>query len=123
MKLMIDCRLLGVVALLFLGTLPCLAQETVKAVPPDGVLSVDRAWDYRPYRVRVWICTDGSPEINANFDRLVGGLKRRSELADPSGWELLVSRAPNPWAFRLPGMIAEAEKHDEVKSLSELVFD
>ncbi len=123
MKLMIDCRLLAVVALLFLGTLPCRAQDNANDVPPDGVLSVDRAWDYRPYRVRVWICTDGSPEINANFDRLVGGLERRAELADPSGWELLVSQAPNPWAFRLPGIIADAEKQIELSELPELQFD
>ena len=65
------------------------ADEEKPAGPTDGVLSVDRAWDYRPYRVRTWICTDGAPAVNANLDRLMEGLERRSSWqtqADGSCW-------------------------------------
>lgn len=98
-------------------------NEVVEQGPTDGVLPVDRAWDYRPYRVRVWICTDGSADINANVPKLIRGLKRTSELVDPSGWELLVSRAPNPWAFRFPNIIEDAEKSSGFDQLPEIQFD
>lgn len=123
MKLMLNCRFLAMVAVLALTALSCAAQEAAEEAPMDGLLSVDRAWDYRPYRVRVWICTDGSPEVNANFDRMVSGLQRRAQLADPSAWELLISRAPNPWAFRLPGIIENPEGHREFSELPELKHD
>ena len=123
MKLLTDYRLLAIVALLCFGAGTFAQAQDEDSTPPDGVLSVDRAWDYRPYRVRVWICADGSPDINANFDRLVNGLKRRSELADPSGWELLISRAPNPWAFRFPQIIDKAEEHSGFSEIPGVEFD
>ena len=124
MKLSKDYRWFAIIAFLCLGLGSWVqAQEEVADTPPDGVLSVDRAWDYRPYRVRVWICADGSPDINANFDRLVSGLARRAELADPSGWELLISRAPNPWGFRFPQIIDQAEDHKGFGEIPELSYD
>ena len=88
--------------------------------PTDGVLRIDKPWDYRPYRVRVWICTDGSPDINANFDSLVKGIERRSILADPSAWELLVSRAPNPWRYRFPEWVENVDEIEDVSGFAEL---
>lgn len=123
MKLSIDYRLFAAIALFFLGMATYAQAQEEATTPPDGVLSVDRAWDYRPYRVRVWICTDGSPDINANFDRLVSGLQRRAELADPSGWEFLISRAPNPWAFRFPNIIDRAEEQSGIEEIPGIEFD
>ncbi len=112
---------LAMLAIILIGG-PVLGQESDEG-PKDGVLRIDRAWDYRPYRVRVWICTDGSPDINANFDSLVKGLQRRSILADPSAWELLVSRAPTPWQYRLPRMIEKIENETGFEELPELKYD
>ena len=108
---------LGLAFVLLVCTSVLSAQEDG---PTDGVLRIDKAWDYRPYRVRVWICTDGSPELNANFASLVKGLERRSILADPSAWELLVSRAPNPWGYRLPVLLESVIESDVIAGLAEL---
>jgi hypothetical protein len=134
MNKVIDCRtLFSITLFLLLGVgflvgqddaaKPNAAESAKVSGPTDGVLSVDRAWEFRPYRVRVWVCTDGSPGINANFDRLVNGLARRAELADPSGWELLISRAPNPWAFRFPNIIEDAETQSGFHEIPEIAFD
>lgn len=123
MKLSIDYRLFTAIVLLWMVICGVTQAQEEATTPPDGVLSIDRAWDYRPYRVRVWICTDGSPDINANFDRLVAGLRRRSELADPSGWEFLISRAPNPWAFRFPNIIDHAETESGFGEIPGIGFD
>ena len=59
-----------------------------------------RAWESRPYRVAAWICLDGSPELNAIYPRLIDELTQRSELVDPSGWDLAIGLAPSQWRWR-----------------------
>ena len=59
-------EVLAVLVFVALSANPVQAQDT-DVGPQDGVLRIDRAWDYRPYRVRVWICTDGSPDIIAKL--------------------------------------------------------
>ena len=110
-----------VAALVFvaLSANPVLAQDSDDG-PKDGVLRIDRAWDYRPYRVRVWICTDGSPDIIANYDSLVKGLQRRSIVADPSAWELLISQAPNPWRYRFLASLHKVNEDENVSGFEEL---
>ncbi len=61
---------------------------------------VERAWEYRPYRVAVWLCLDGSPNLNAIFSSLETEVTRRSELIDPSGWDLQVGLAPSQYRWR-----------------------
>jgi hypothetical protein len=51
----------------------------------DLLEAKDRAWQYRPYRVAVWICLDGSPELSVVSDRLKEELLAQAELIDPSG--------------------------------------
>ena len=55
--------------------------------------SYQRAWESRPYRVAVWLCLDGSPELAAVYPRLVAEVTNRSELMDPSSWDLAVGEA------------------------------
>jgi hypothetical protein len=55
----------------------------------------DRAWEYRPYRVAVWCCLDGSPRVNAIYPMVAEEVIRRSELLDASGWDLTVGPAPS----------------------------
>ena len=63
----------------------------------DGDLadSQSRAWEYRPYQVAVWFCLDGSPALNAIYLDTAKDVTRRSELLDPSGWDLTTGRAPS----------------------------
>ncbi len=87
-------------------------------------LAAERAWEYRPYRVAVWICHDGSPEINAIFDRIVEDVTRRSELIDPSGWDLSVGAAPSQWRWRFQELIATPKKCEGFENLPMLgAFD
>jgi len=67
----------------------------------DLLEAKDRAWQYRPYRVAVWLCLDGSPELSAVSDRLKQQLLAQAELTDPSGWDLAVDAAPRQWRWRL----------------------
>lgn len=59
--------------------------------------SEERAWEFRPYRVAVWFCLDGSPGLNAMYEKIAMDVTRRSELLDPSGWDLETGRAPAKW--------------------------
>ena len=67
----------------------------------DLLEAKDRAWQYRPYRVAVWLCLDGSPELSAVSDRLKDQLLAQAELIDPSGWDLAVDAAPRQWRWEL----------------------
>ena len=62
--------------------------------------SLERAWESRPYRVAVWLCLDGSPELNAIYPKLVDEVTNLSELVDPSGWDLAVGMAPSQWRWK-----------------------
>ena len=53
------------------------------------------AWEYRPYRVAVWFCLDGSPELNAVYPKFSESVAVRSRLIDPSGWALETGRCPS----------------------------
>ena len=67
----------------------------------DLLEAKDRAWQYRPYRVAVWLCLDGSPELSAVSERLKSQLLAHAELIDPSGWDLAVDAAPRQWRWQL----------------------
>lgn len=54
----------------------------------------NRAWEYRPYKVAVWFCLDGSPALNALYPGIAAQVTRRSELLDPSGWDLTTGKTP-----------------------------
>ena len=67
----------------------------------DLLEAKDRAWQYRPYRVAVWLCMDGSPELSAVSEHLKRRLLAQAELVDPSGWDLAVDAAPRHWRWQL----------------------
>ncbi|MEL7496162.1 MAG: hypothetical protein AAFN77_01030 [Planctomycetota bacterium] len=54
----------------------------------------NRAWEYRPYKVAVWFCLDGSPLLEANYLAISAEVTQQSELMDPCGWDLTTGRAP-----------------------------
>ncbi len=91
--------------------------------PTDGVMPIDRAWEYSHYRVRVWICTDGTPETNGLRGHVRDELIAKAETVDRSAWELLVNDAPNPWNWRFSNDLVNATKYPGVEKLSELAFD
>ena len=66
----------------------------------DLVETRERAWEYRPYQVAVWFCLDGSPLLDVIYNNIAKDVTRRSELLDPSGWDLTTGRAPVRWRNR-----------------------
>ena len=76
---------------------PLAAWETFSPDNKDDALdgTQDRAWEYRPYRVAVWFCLDGSPELNAVYPQFSQSVAVRSRLIDPSGWALETGRCPS----------------------------
>ncbi|MEQ1906493.1 MAG: hypothetical protein ABL888_20080, partial [Pirellulaceae bacterium] len=91
--------------------------------PVDGVMPIDRAWEYSHYRVRVWICTDGTPETNGLRGHVREELVAKAETVDRSAWELLVNDAPNPWNWRFSNDLINATKYPGIEKLQELEFD
>lgn len=81
---------------------PTAAPPTPPPPPTDGVLPVGRAWEQNHYRVRVWFATDGSASLTSLLPQLMEDVRRESIRIDASGWELLISQAPNPWFWRGP---------------------
>ena len=78
---------------------PAPAKEKPKELTEEQ--QANAAWEFRPYRVVVWFCSDGTPSIEANLGELEQDLLRRAELLDPSGWELQVERPSSTyrWTF------------------------
>lgn len=70
----------------------------------------ERAWEYRPYSVAVWFCLDGSPDLNSVYKNVARDVTRRSELLDPSGWDLATGLAPSRWRNRFMNYIETPEK-------------
>lgn len=70
----------------------------------------ERAWEYRPYKVAVWFCLDGSPVLDANYQSIAYGVTKRSELMDGSGWDLTTGPAPSRFRSRLLRYLATPEK-------------
>ena len=60
----------------------------------------ERAWEYRPYKVAVWFCLDGSPILDANYQSMAYEVTKRSELMDGSGWDLATGLAPPKYRSR-----------------------
>ncbi len=72
--------------------------------------SSERAWEFRPYHVAVWFCLDGSPGLNSVYRSMATEVTRRSELLDPSGWDLATGLAPSRWRNRFLNYIETPEK-------------
>lgn len=86
------------------------ASNIVMARPPAPVppqteseaeSSLQAAWEYRPYKVVVWIAHNNSWRLQSIEENLAQRLSERARLADRSGWRLTIERAPNPWNWRL----------------------
>ena len=71
--------------------------------------AADRAWEYRPYRVAVWLCLDGSPELSAISEQFKLDLLAQAELTDPSGWNLAIDAAPRQYRWTLLDQIEHPE--------------
>jgi hypothetical protein len=99
------------------------AKTPEQKKPADGVMPIDRAWEYSHYRVRVWICTDGTPETNGLRGHVREELVAKAETVDRSAWELLVNDAPNPWNWRFSNDLVNATKYPGIEKLQELEFD
>ena len=70
----------------------------------------NRAWEYRPYKVAVWFCLDGSPGLNAIYPALAADVTERSELMDASGWDLTTGLAPSKFRGQLMRFLATPER-------------
>lgn len=82
--------------------------------------SHERAWEFRPYKVAVWFCLDGSPTLDSIYKSVARDVTRRSELIDPSGWDLTTGKAPSKWRNRFRKHIEsprEAPGFDELAGL------
>jgi hypothetical protein len=71
---------------------------------------IGRAWEYRPYRVAVWLCLDGSPQLNSILRDLVEDLHQRAELIDPSAWNMHFGEAPSQYRSLFLQYLAQPDK-------------
>ncbi len=87
----------------------------------DLVETSKRAWEFRPYQVAVWFCLDGSPLIDAIYRNIAKDVTRRSELLDPSGWDLTTGLAPVRWRNRFIESLGAPEKFEALESVPALL--
>jgi len=80
----------------------------------------NRAWEYRPYHVAVWFCLDGSPALNSVYQQVALDVTRRSELLDPSGWDLTTGLAPSKWRHRFSNYLERPEKLADLAEVESL---
>ncbi len=99
------------------------AEPAAPELPTDGILPIGRAWELNHYRVRVWMMTDGSALLDSLLPGLMEELRRESIRIDGSGWELLISKAPNPWFWRAARYLNQPERLKGIESLPEFKFD
>ena len=76
------------------------------AAPVENASSADTtpqvaAWEFRPYKVVVWLAHANSWRLQDIQENLQSQIEERARLADASAWNVKVSRAPNPWNWRL----------------------
>ncbi|HMO14257.1 MAG TPA: hypothetical protein PKD64_01450 [Pirellulaceae bacterium] len=80
-------------------------ENDEEASPPPQRLSEfessEFAWEFDPYQIKVWICSDQSSFLNAQARRLCDQVREELESMDPSGWRISVETAPHPWNWRL----------------------
>jgi hypothetical protein len=69
-----------------------------------------RAWEFRPYRVAVWLCLDGSPQLSSALPDLIEELNLRAEVIDPSGWNMHFGEAPSQFRMMFLEHLAAPEK-------------
>jgi hypothetical protein len=70
----------------------------------------ERAWEYRPYRVAVWLCLDGAPQLSTVVGNLITELDQRAQLLDPSGWNLHFGESPVQFRTMFLNHLSEPEK-------------
>ena len=83
----------------FLGSVAHLDAAPQKAEQEEE--AAEAAWEYRPYNVVVWLAHDNSWRLQGLEEGIIEGVATQAILADPSSWKLEISRAPNPWNWRL----------------------
>jgi hypothetical protein len=105
------------------GVAPTIPLAVIEEKPPDGILPANRAWEWNHYRVRVWLCSDGSPSVASWMPKLVEQVSREATMIDPSGWEVFVSQAPNPWFWRCGKNFDHPELLKGIETIPQLKFD
>ncbi len=73
----------------------------------------ETAWEYRPYQIAVWLCSDGSPDIEANLDRIADELVLGARRIDASGWYLNVQQPPRQLQWKILSTISAPEAYTE----------
>jgi len=82
------------------------------AVAPSS-LSAQGIWEYSPYKVRVWIANDGSPELGGSFARsLDHSIEWTAEQIDASGWAVDARQVEDIEPYRIEGDQSELEPLD-----------
>ncbi len=89
-------------------------------IDQDLMGSENRAWEYRPYSVAVWFCLDGSPQLNSVYKQVALDVTQRSEMIDPSGWDLTTGLAPSRWRYRFLNNLNRPDKLQGVGELKSL---
>lgn len=88
----------------------------------EAPAAASRAWEWRPYQVAVWICSDGSPEFREIEDRLCREIENETEILDPSGWDATVGTPPSQWRWLFLNSLYETEKLVGFEEDPELAF-
>lgn len=92
------------------------APPTAAAQPPQ----VERAWEYQPYQIKVWICTDGSADLVASYDRLVDGILTRMELIDGACLRFDVEPPSSTWRYALLEHLDHPEQFEDLVNVESL---
>jgi len=73
------------------------AEETTDKKP----VANEAAWEFRPYKVVIWLAHDNSWRLHGVEEQLMAELASNCRQVDRSGWQVEVVRAPNPWNWRV----------------------
>ncbi len=79
----------------------CGPLATAQAQEASEEKKMEAAWEFRPYKVLVWLVHNDSWRVRGVEEKLMSQLGQRAIVADRSGWNVTVERAPNPWNWRL----------------------
>ena len=65
----------------------------------------EEVWEYSPYRVKVWVALELTPELGTGtLARIKKEIVRLSEQVDLSGWRVTPEAVPLAWQkWQLPG--------------------
>jgi hypothetical protein len=93
-------------------------------VPSVSSQEKEAVWEYSPYRVKVWIALELTPQLGpGTLSRIEDEVIWLAEQVDLSGWRMMPEPAPTVWQSRILYDLAQLQLPEEAGDRKEMLGD